>query len=167
MECHRCWQVYFPCWNSSAEIVDWMEARGQGRTQADFLQLWADYQSTALRTLDEEVGNSNTPIILWSSHLTEPGVIESFLNKDRWDSCRNFWPFLNLNEAASNSDFPCNLCSSHLAQPDVTVLAHEGYVLKTAVAKICSLWKMTRKIGCLEVLVIREYLREPPHQNCV
>jgi hexosaminidase len=61
-----------------------MEARGQGRGQADFLQLWADYQSTALGTLDEEVGHSNTPIILWSSHLTEPGVIEGFLNKDRW-----------------------------------------------------------------------------------
>ncbi|PNF29506.1 Chitooligosaccharidolytic beta-N-acetylglucosaminidase [Cryptotermes secundus] len=77
-------EVYFPCWNSSAEIVNWMEARGQGRGQADFLQLWADYQSTALGTLDEEVGHSNTPIILWSSHLTEPGVIESFLNKDRY-----------------------------------------------------------------------------------
>jgi len=80
---YGCWQVYFPCWNSSAEIVDWMAARGQGRTQDDFLQLWADYQSTALRTLDEEVGNSNTPIILWSSHLTQPDIIETFLSKDR------------------------------------------------------------------------------------
>jgi len=80
---YGCWQVFFPCWNSSAEIVDWMATRGQGRTQDDFLQLWADYQSTALRTLDEEVGNSNTPIILWSSHLTEPDIIETFLSKDR------------------------------------------------------------------------------------
>ena len=81
---YGCWQVYFPCWNSSAEIVDWMATRGQGRTQDDFLQLWADYQSTALRTLDEEAGNSNTPIILWSSHLTQPDIIETFLSKDRW-----------------------------------------------------------------------------------
>ncbi|XP_069688074.1 chitooligosaccharidolytic beta-N-acetylglucosaminidase isoform X2 [Periplaneta americana] len=77
-------EVFFACWNSSAEIVDWMEARGQGRTDADFLQLWADYQATALRTFDEEVGNSNTPIILWSSHLTQPAVIERFLSKDRY-----------------------------------------------------------------------------------
>jgi len=83
LKLYECWQVYFPCWNSSAEIVDWMAARGQGRTQDDFLQLWADYQSTALRTLDEEVGNSNTPIILWSSHLTQPDIIETFLSKDR------------------------------------------------------------------------------------
>jgi hypothetical protein len=60
-----------------------MEARGQGRSQADFLQLWADYQSTALGTLDDEVGHSNTPIILWSSQLTEAGIIENFLSKDR------------------------------------------------------------------------------------
>jgi hypothetical protein len=60
-----------------------MAARGQGRTQEDFLQLWADYQSTALRTLDEEVGNSDTPIILWSSQLTQPDVIGTFLSKDR------------------------------------------------------------------------------------
>jgi hexosaminidase len=60
-----------------------MAARGQGRTREDFLQLWADYQDSVLRTFDEEVGHSNTPIILWSSYLTQPDVIETFLSKDR------------------------------------------------------------------------------------
>jgi len=60
-----------------------MAARGQGRTQDDFVQLWADYQSNALRSLDEAVGNSSTPIILWSSDLTQPDKIEKFLSKDR------------------------------------------------------------------------------------
>jgi len=60
-----------------------MAARGQGRTNDDFLQLWAYYQSTAQQTLDEEVGNSSIPIILWSSKLTQPNIIEKFLSKDR------------------------------------------------------------------------------------
>jgi hexosaminidase len=80
---YKCWQVYFPCWNSSAEIVEWMAARGQGRMQDDFLQLWADYQSKVLQILDEELGNLKRPIILWSSRLTKPDRVGSFLSKDR------------------------------------------------------------------------------------
>ena len=77
-------QVFFPCWNSSAEIVDWMQARYQGVSETDFMQLWADFQSKVLRTWDEETGNKDTPIILWSSHLTQESVIEKYLNKDRY-----------------------------------------------------------------------------------
>ena len=60
-----------------------MAARGLNRIQDDFVQLWADYQSNALRALDEAAGNSETPIILWSNHLTQPDKIEKFLSKDR------------------------------------------------------------------------------------
>lgn len=77
-------EVYFPCWNSSADIVDWMEARYQGLSETDFMQLWADFQAKVLRTWDEETGNKDTPIILWSSHLTQASVIEKYLNKDRY-----------------------------------------------------------------------------------
>nr|CAD7193750.1 unnamed protein product [Timema douglasi] len=77
-------EVFFPCWNSSTQVVEWMQSRGLGRTQADFLQVWGEYQETALNILDKSAGHSNTPVILWSSQLTQPGVIENYLSKDRY-----------------------------------------------------------------------------------
>lgn len=67
-----------------------------GREQADFIRLWAEYQATALRIYDEAAGSVNSPrappgsslapppIILWSSHLTNPSIIENYLQKDRY-----------------------------------------------------------------------------------
>nr|CAD7430399.1 unnamed protein product [Timema monikensis] len=75
-------EVFFPCWNASTQVVEWMQSRGLGRSQADFLQVWGEYQETALKILDKSAGHSNTPVILWSSQLTQPGVIENYLSKD-------------------------------------------------------------------------------------
>lgn len=54
-----------------------------GRKTADFLQLWSDFQSSSLQVFDEVNPETKVPIILWSSHLTQPEVIESFLDKNR------------------------------------------------------------------------------------
>lgn len=77
-------EVFYPCWNSSKEIIDWMDSRGMGRSTSDFLQVWAEYQKTALNIWDEEVGHAKSQILLWSSHLTSPGIIEKYLEKDRY-----------------------------------------------------------------------------------
>ncbi|XP_067000606.1 chitooligosaccharidolytic beta-N-acetylglucosaminidase isoform X2 [Anabrus simplex] len=77
-------EVFFPCWNSTEEIVNWMAAKGMDRSQESFIQLWAYFQSSVLDLVDEQRGHSNTPTILWSSHLTEPKHIEKYLNKDRY-----------------------------------------------------------------------------------
>jgi len=47
------------------------------------MQLWSDFQATALRVFDEVNPVGQVPIILWSSHLTQPEVIDSFLDKSR------------------------------------------------------------------------------------
>lgn len=86
-------EVFFGCWNSTAEIVDLLKERGRGRELSDFLQLWAEFQATSLRIWDEESGRTPSsrdqkgppiPVILWSSHLTDPKTIESYLQKDRY-----------------------------------------------------------------------------------
>jgi hexosaminidase len=82
-------EVFFGCWNATQEIVDLLESKGHGREVDDFLQLWAEFQQAALDVLDEE-RRKNTgvttkiPTILWSSHLTDPKVIEKYLSKDRY-----------------------------------------------------------------------------------
>lgn len=61
-----------------------MDSRGMGRSSSDFLQVWAEYQKTSLSIWDEEIGHSKSQILLWSSHLTLPDVIEKYLDKDRY-----------------------------------------------------------------------------------
>lgn len=53
------------------------------RDTSDFLQLWGEYQKAVLSLWDEQVGHTKTPIVLWSSHLTSPSIIEKYLDKDR------------------------------------------------------------------------------------
>lgn len=74
-------EVYIPCWNSTPEIIDYLG--NKSRTTDTFLDLWSDYQSKALEAYDAVVGNSNTPIILWTSHLTQVEVIQKYLPKER------------------------------------------------------------------------------------
>lgn len=75
--------MFIPCWNSTEEILSYMQSKGWGRTIEDFLKLWAEYQEKSLQAYDSLIGNKNTPIILWSSQLTEPEHIEKYLSKDR------------------------------------------------------------------------------------
>ncbi|XP_063237810.1 chitooligosaccharidolytic beta-N-acetylglucosaminidase isoform X2 [Bacillus rossius redtenbacheri] len=77
-------EVFFACWNKSAEVVGWMESRGLGRSQADFLQVWGEFQERALQEFDKAAGHLNNSIVMWSSQLTQPGVIQNYLSKERY-----------------------------------------------------------------------------------
>lgn len=76
-------EVFYNCWNSSKVVTDFMAGQGWGTSLDDFLKLWALFQERALAEFDKTVGDSKTPIVLWSSDLTEPEVIEKFLDKSR------------------------------------------------------------------------------------
>lgn len=77
-------EVFMACWNSTAEITDYMKMKNYNRDSHGFLQLWSEFQDKALKTWDEVSGSRNDSIILWSSELTAPAVIEEFLPKDRY-----------------------------------------------------------------------------------
>ncbi|XP_055546906.1 chitooligosaccharidolytic beta-N-acetylglucosaminidase [Wyeomyia smithii] len=78
-------EVFFGCWNATEEIVDYLSKQGKGRGASDFLDLWAEFQSKVLELWDR-ARNSQipSPTVLWSSHLTDPSVIEKYLPKDRY-----------------------------------------------------------------------------------
>lgn len=44
-------EVNFDCWNSTKNIVDWMQQQGWGRTEEDFVKLWDVFQRKALERL--------------------------------------------------------------------------------------------------------------------
>ncbi|KAJ1520517.1 hypothetical protein ONE63_003640 [Megalurothrips usitatus] len=78
-------EVFFPCWNASREVTDYLAATGRGdRGDADFLSLWAEFHAGSLAALDAAAGHSQTPAVLWSSHLTRPPYLESYVDKSRY-----------------------------------------------------------------------------------
>lgn len=78
-------EVFFPCWNSTEEIVEDLRRRGKGTSTEDFLDLWGEFQERALRTFDRVVGDEKkTPVIVWSSLMTEPENIVKFLSSNRF-----------------------------------------------------------------------------------
>lgn len=72
------------CWNTTSEIVDWMQNNNRNLTENAYLDLWSEFHRKALNVYDHEVGNSNSDIIVWSSGLTEPKIIEKHLDKKRF-----------------------------------------------------------------------------------
>ncbi|KAF5294923.1 hypothetical protein FQR65_LT10635 [Abscondita terminalis] len=77
-------EVHLGCWNSTEEIINYLNYHGRNRSTEEFLQLWGDYQVNALNAYDSVVGHKNTQIIMWSSALTEVGIITRYLPKDRY-----------------------------------------------------------------------------------
>ncbi|XP_046659208.1 chitooligosaccharidolytic beta-N-acetylglucosaminidase-like [Homalodisca vitripennis] len=77
-------EVYFPCWNQTQEITDWMLSRGLDLSESSFLQIWGEFHKKVLDQWDLEIGHKKTPVLLWTSHLTNINIIERYLDKDRF-----------------------------------------------------------------------------------
>lgn len=77
-------EVHLGCWNSTPEIVHEMQQRGYPQTKEGFLTLWSEFQQAALEALDEVTGDTQAKTILWSSELTDPEHIKSYLPKERY-----------------------------------------------------------------------------------
>ncbi|GLG93839.1 Chitooligosaccharidolytic beta-N-acetylglucosaminidase [Gryllus bimaculatus] len=82
-------EVFIPCWNSSSEVLQWLQQNDRGRETNDFLRLWSDFHSLQLGALDRAralKGSNNVADnapILWSSHLTNPKDIEQYVDSQR------------------------------------------------------------------------------------
>ncbi|XP_054287590.1 chitooligosaccharidolytic beta-N-acetylglucosaminidase, partial [Macrosteles quadrilineatus] len=77
-------EVYIPCWNQSTEVTNWMKSRGKGLSTADFLDVWGEFHNKVVQVWDQQMGNSKTPVVLWTSHLTDPDYIQQYLDRDRY-----------------------------------------------------------------------------------
>lgn len=61
-----------------------MKSNNKSLDESGFSELWAQFHSNSLSEFDKEAGNSNSDIIVWSSGLTEPDIIEKHLDKKRY-----------------------------------------------------------------------------------
>lgn len=76
-------EVFIPCWNSTKEITDKMINRGLDLTEKNFLHIWSEFH---LKNVDTwlKLKGKHEEVILWSSHLTSPEVIQEYLPKDKF-----------------------------------------------------------------------------------
>ncbi|VVD03244.1 unnamed protein product [Leptidea sinapis] len=80
-------EVFLSCWNSSQEIVSYMKDKGYDTNVEGFMKLWGEFHKKALQIWDEELLHTRQPeqpVMLWSSELTQPNVIQKYLSKDRY-----------------------------------------------------------------------------------
>ncbi|CAG9759902.1 unnamed protein product [Ceutorhynchus assimilis] len=76
-------EVYIPCWNSSQEIVNYID---NNRSPEAFHKLWSEYQEKALSAFDAVNADATEPssAILWTSSLTEISHVEKYVPKERY-----------------------------------------------------------------------------------
>uniref|UniRef100_A0A1A9ZNX1 Beta-hexosaminidase n=1 Tax=Glossina pallidipes TaxID=7398 RepID=A0A1A9ZNX1_GLOPL len=77
-------EVFLTCWKDKSSINDWMTESNWRLDNSDFMHLWGHFQMKAMRTVDAVAKHKQVPIILWTSHLTNPAQINKYLNKNRY-----------------------------------------------------------------------------------
>lgn len=75
-------EVHFKCWESSANLTNWMNNRGWSLDEDGYTRLWSYFQNEALERLDKWA-RKDTNIILFTSTLTEPEHLH-YLDNNRY-----------------------------------------------------------------------------------
>lgn len=61
-----------------------MKTNNRSLDEEGYLDLWSQFHANSLSEYDKESGEVNSDIIVWSSGLTEPDIIEKYLDKKRY-----------------------------------------------------------------------------------
>ena len=76
-------EININCWNSSAPIKEWIEARGWDTSAETYFQLWKYFQDRAYNILTKVNGGKEIPAILWTSDLTSEKNID-YLDTEKY-----------------------------------------------------------------------------------
>ncbi len=72
------------CWNTTSEIISWMEKQGKKRTEKDFMDLWKVFLDKTTAKFIEANNNKEKLMMLWTSHMTFPKYLERYLDKSKY-----------------------------------------------------------------------------------
>jgi len=64
-------EISLACWNSSQEVVRWLEERGRGREERDFMFVWSEFLREAVVRI-QRAGLQQSRLVVWTSGLTKP-----------------------------------------------------------------------------------------------
>lgn len=77
-------EVNLNCWNSTDEIVNWMNESGYGLSDDAYYNQWSIFQKKSRDLLIAANNNQDVPGIIWTSHLTEAGRADLYLPNDQY-----------------------------------------------------------------------------------
>ncbi|MCL4160958.1 UNVERIFIED_CONTAM: hypothetical protein GTU68_033623, partial [Idotea baltica] len=74
-------EVNLNCWNTSVEMTDWMTANNFGLDDKAYYKQWSVFQEKARNLVINANNGKNIKGVIWTSHLTEKGRVDLYLNK--------------------------------------------------------------------------------------
>ncbi|RXG72131.1 Chitooligosaccharidolytic beta-N-acetylglucosaminidase [Armadillidium vulgare] len=77
-------EVNLNCWNTTQEVTDWMTSNGFGLTADSYYNQWSVFQEKVRQLVNKANGNVEVPGIIWTSHLTEAGHVDKYLNNTNY-----------------------------------------------------------------------------------
>ncbi|XP_064096228.1 chitooligosaccharidolytic beta-N-acetylglucosaminidase-like [Macrobrachium nipponense] len=73
-------EVNLNCWNTTDEVTDWMTENGFGLDEKAYYNQWSVFQEKSQDLLTKANNGKKVPGIIWTSHLTEAGRADVYLN---------------------------------------------------------------------------------------
>ena len=66
-------EIHLGCWNSSEDVVSWLQEHGRGREEADFMFLWSSFLQESVKRIQRAGMTPN--LVYWTNGLTKPEYI--------------------------------------------------------------------------------------------
>ena len=66
-------EIHLGCWNSSEDVVSWLQEHGRGREEADFMFLWSSFLQESVKRIQKAGMTPN--LVYWTNGLTKPEYI--------------------------------------------------------------------------------------------
>ena len=58
------------CWNSSSDVLKWLESHGRGREESDFMFLWKYFLKKSVKRI-KKAGMTKANLVYWTNGLTK------------------------------------------------------------------------------------------------
>ncbi|KAK8737037.1 hypothetical protein OTU49_004769 [Cherax quadricarinatus] len=77
-------EVNLNCWNTTTEMTSWMKFNNRNLSADDYYRQWSVFQEKSRQLLTSANNDVEVPGIVWTSHLTEKGRVDQYLNNTQY-----------------------------------------------------------------------------------
>lgn len=73
-------EINLNCWNTTQEIVDWLEKSYGSQSADDIMKMWGMFLDRSSNKIYEANGNKKLPLILWTSKMTDKKYLTKYMD---------------------------------------------------------------------------------------